>query len=94
MSTFEEDLIQSLTEAAAMAGGAAIGKLHPPIDPRAVRQRARLSQEKMAALLGVSASGYRKWEQGQRQISGPALNLLRVIDKHPEAVIDALNPAA
>lgn len=93
MSKFENDLIQSLTEAAAMAGGADIGARHPPIDARAVRKRAKLSQEKMAMLMGVSASGYRKWEQGQRPISGAALNLLRVIDKHPEAVIDALTAA-
>ena len=41
----------------------------------------------------MSVSGYKKWEQGRRTISGPALNLLRVLDKHPEAVIDALVPA-
>jgi len=44
----------------------------------------------MAPLLGMSLSGYRKWEQGQRRLSGPAASLLRVIEREPEAVKRAL----
>ena len=44
----------------------------------------------MAPLMGMSLSGYRKWEQGRRQVSGPAANLLRVIAREPEAVKRAL----
>ena len=44
----------------------------------------------MAPLMGMSLSGYRKWEQGVRQVSGPAATLLRVIQKEPEAVRRAL----
>ena len=44
----------------------------------------------MAPLMGMSLSGYRKWEQGQRAVSGPALNLLRVLEKNPAAVLEAL----
>lgn len=40
----------------------------------------------MAPLMGMSLSGYRKWEQGQRRVSGPAATLLRVIEKEPAAV--------
>ena len=36
-------------------------------------------------------SGYRKWEQGTRRVSGPAATLLRVIEKEPEAVRRALS---
>lgn len=90
MSEFEDDLIQSLTEAVEMAKGAEIGIVHHPIDPRQVRQRAKLTQARMAPILGMSLSGYRKLEQGQRGMSGPVANLLRVLDKHPAAVIDAL----
>jgi putative transcriptional regulator len=46
----------------------------------------------MAPLMGMSLSGYRKWEQGTRSISGPAATLLRIIDKEPEAVRRALKP--
>jgi putative transcriptional regulator len=90
MSTFEADLIQSLQEASELAksiGGDASG---PNVDPRKVRARAKLTQAEMAPLMGMSLSGYRKWEQGQRAVNGPALNLLRVLDSNPKAVIEAL----
>ncbi len=44
----------------------------------------------MAPLMGMSLSGYRKWEQGQRRVSGPAATLLRVIEREPDAVQRAL----
>jgi putative transcriptional regulator len=40
----------------------------------------------------MSLSGYRKWEQGQRRVSGPAETLLRLIQKEPDAVKRALLP--
>ena len=90
MSKFGKDLIQSLSEALAHAKGEGDAVLHVPLDPREVRKRARLKQTQMAPLMGMSLSGYRKWEQGTRTISGPAATLLRVIDKEPEAVKRAL----
>ena len=62
------------------------GSVHEPVDPREVRKHALLTQAQMAPLMGMSLSGYRKWEQGQRHVSGPAAMLLRVIEKEPEAV--------
>ncbi len=90
MSTFGEDLIQSLGEAIAHAKGEGPAIVHTPVDPRKVRTHARLTQAEMAPLMGMSLSGYRKWEQGQRRVSGPAATLLRVIEKEPEAVRRAL----
>ena len=52
-----------------------------PSTPREVREQARLTQAQMAPLMGMSLSGYRKWEQGTRRVSGPAATLLRVIQK-------------
>jgi len=46
--------------------------------------------EGMANLLGVSVSGYRKWEQGQARPSGAARTLLKVMEREPEAVLKAL----
>lgn len=60
------------------------------IAPREVRERANLTQAQMAPLMGMSPSGYRKWEQGQRRISGPAATLLRLIQKEPDMVKRAL----
>jgi putative transcriptional regulator len=44
----------------------------------------------MTPLTGMSLSRYRKREQGQRRVSGPAAALLRVIEREPEAVKRAL----
>ena len=90
MSTFGEDLIQAMGEALAHARGEGPATLHVPVDPREIRARAKLTQAQMAPLMGMSLSGYRKWEQGQRRVSGPAAALLRVIAKEPEAVRRAL----
>ena len=90
MSTFGEDLIQSLNEALAHAKGEGPAIVHAPVTPREVRKQARLTQAQMAALMGMSVSGYRKWEQGARRVSGPAATLLRIIEREPNAVKRAL----
>ena len=92
MSTFGEDLIQSLNEALAHAKGDGPAVLHPPVTPREIRKQAMLTQAQMAPLMGMSLSGYRKWEQGTRRVSGPAATLLRIIEQEPEAVRRALFP--
>ena len=90
MSTFGEELIQSLNEALAHAKGEGPAIVHAPVAPREVRKRAQLTQAQMAALMGMSLSGYRKWEQGTRRVSGPAATLLRIIEHEPNAVRRAL----
>lgn len=90
MSTFGEDLIQAMGEALPHAEGKGPAILHAPVDPREIRTRAKLTQAQMAPLMGMSLSGYRKWEQGRRRVSGPAAALLRVIEKEPGAVQRAL----
>ncbi len=90
MSTFGEDLIQSLNEALAHARGEGPAVVHAPVTPREVRMQAKLTQAQMAPLMGLNLSGYRKWEQGVRRVNGPAARLLRVIQKEPEAVRRAL----
>ena len=90
MSTFGEDLIQSLNEALAHAKGEGPAIVHAPVAPRRVRKQAQLTQAQMAVLMGMSLSGYRKWEQETRRVSGPAATLLRVIEHEPNAVRRAL----
>ncbi|MFA7432773.1 MAG: helix-turn-helix domain-containing protein [Gemmobacter sp.] len=90
MTTFGQELIQSLQEALAHAKGEGPATVHVPVNPREIRKKARLTQVQMAPLMGMSVSGYRKWEQGARHVSGPALTLLRVLDHEPEAVIRAI----
>ena len=93
MSTFGEDLIQSLNEALDHAKGEGPAIVHAPVSPREVRMEAKLTQIQMAALMGMSLSGYRKWEQGRRRVSGPAAALLRIIKHDPNAVRHALVPS-
>lgn len=90
MSSFGDDLIQAMGEALAHAKGEGPASLNTVVDPREVRTRAKLTQAQMAPLMGMSLSGYRKWEQGQRHVSGPAATLLRVIEREPSAVQRAL----
>ena len=86
MSDFGDDLIEAMGQALAHARGEGPAILHSPIAPREVRLQAKLTQAQMAPLMGMSLSGYRKWEQGQRRVSGPAAALLRLIQTEPEAV--------
>lgn len=86
MSKFGDDLIQSLGEAVAHAKGKGHAIVHAPLDPSEVRKHAKLTQAQMAPLMGMSVSGYRKWEQGKRSISGPAAALLRIIENEPDVV--------
>ena len=90
MSTFGDDLIRSLEEAVAHARSKGPAVVHASVTPREVRKQAQLTQAQMAPLMGMSLSGYRKWEQGTRRVSGPAETLLRVIAREPEAVKRAL----
>ena len=57
-------------------------------DARAIRKRMRLAQHEFAALLGVPLSTLRNWEQGRRAPQGSSLQLLRVADRHPDALRD------
>ncbi|MGH9366257.1 MAG: helix-turn-helix domain-containing protein [Thermoanaerobaculia bacterium] len=62
-------------------------------DVRAVRREYRLSQAKFAALMGISPGTLRNWEQGRRKPEGSARILLRIVAKHPEAVLDVVSRA-
>ena len=86
MSKFGDDLILSLSEALNHAKGKGRAIVHAPLDPCEVRKHAKLTQAQMAPLMGMSVSGYRKWEQGKRSISGPAAALLRIIENEPDVV--------
>ena len=88
-----DELIDSLGEALTHAQGKASDVREHHIDlpqVRRIRTELGLSQEEFARLLGVSASGLRKWEQGQRAPRGAAATLLRIMEREPQAVTRAL----
>jgi putative transcriptional regulator len=62
-----------------------------PADVKAVRAKLGASQPEFALMIGVSVATLRNWEQGRRTPDGPALALLRVAAKNPEAVASALH---
>ena len=61
-----------------------------PADIAATRRRLGLSQTEFAAWFGISAGTLRNWEQGRRVPDRAARVLLLTIDRHPEAVADAV----
>ena len=48
---------------------------------RALRQRHKLSQAVLAAVLNTSLSTVRQWEIGDKHPSGPSLKLLDLLDR-------------
>ena len=59
-----------------------------PADVRAVRQKLGTTQAEFALMI---VSTLRNWEQGRRTPDGPALALLRVAARNPQAVAEALH---
>jgi len=57
---------------------------------RWVRKSTGLTQESLAARSRIPLGTVRDWEQGKKQPDSAARTLLRVIEKDPEAVIQAL----
>ena len=67
-------------------------RVHVPdrIDVRRIRQGLGMTQFEFAARFGFSVHTLRKWEQDERQPEGPARAYLRVIERNPKAVEEAL----
>lgn len=61
-----------------------------PVDVAAIRIGLRTSQSEFAAMVGVSESMVRNWEQGRRVPHGPALARLRIAARDPHGVAHAL----
>ncbi|MFP4487143.1 MAG: helix-turn-helix domain-containing protein [Campylobacterales bacterium] len=59
-------------------------------NPKDIRAKLSLTQEKFAALMNISVHTLRNWEQGRRHPEGPARVLLNVVNNHPEVLEDIL----
>ena len=53
-----------------------------------VRLKSGLSQAQFAVALGVSKRTLEQWEQGRREPSGAAKQLLKIAERHPEVLIE------
>ena len=94
----KEAAFQELVSSIRQAGRIRRGLLKPsrtrefrPADVKAVRAKLGASQSEFALMIGVSVATLRNWEQGRRTPDGPALALLRVAAKNPDAVAAALH---
>lgn len=65
----------------------------PAVNVRAIRRRTGLTQAQFSAKYGFAVASVRNWEQGRRQPEQSARLLLKVIEKHPEVVEEALSDA-
>lgn len=90
---------KELLESVRQMGRIRRGELRPsrtytfrPADVKAIRAKLGRSQAEFALMIGVSVATLRNWEQGRRVPEGPALALLRVAARDPDAVVAALHP--
>ena len=56
-----------------------------------LRRKLKLTQDDFALKIGVPVATLRNWEQGRRYPTGSARVLLKVLDRHPDIVMDVLN---
>lgn len=94
MSKAFQSISQGLHEAISHAQGHKVQiKVHRPasVDVAALRKKLGLTQTEFAAKFCISLGTLRHWERGDRQPHGPALALLNVVSKEPEAVFRALS---
>ena len=56
-----------------------------------IRDKAGLTQEKFAEVMGVSKRTLENWEQGRRTPTGAARSLLRAFDINPTLATDLLS---
>lgn len=54
-----------------------------------IRHNLGLSQSEFAIFMGVSVATLRNWEQGRRELHGPARSLLLIAAKVPSAFLKA-----
>jgi len=61
------------------------------LNVKGLRERTGLTQADFSQMIGVSIRTLQNWEQGRREPEGPAKALLRVVERNPQAVLNALH---
>ena len=89
-------IVESMKEAVAIAQGIlpeASYTVHIPstVDVKAIRSSMGLSQASFSARFGLSLHTLRNWEQGKRTPDPAARAYLKVIEKAPDVVTEALS---
>lgn len=81
-----------LVDAIALAeGDASRGRVHHPVDVKAIRKASGMTQQVFASTYGFTVGALRDWEQGRKRPERTARVLLRVIADAPDAVARAVS---
>ena len=89
-----ESMKRGLAQAKAFIEGDREGfVVHEPVDIKAIRARARMSQAKFARAYHLPIGTVKDWEQGRRQPDAPARALLTIIEKDPDGAAKAVAKA-
>lgn len=97
MSKIGKQIIAALEEALADARGEPTGirkrivMVPVEVDVKAIRGRLKMTQRVFAERFGFALGTVQNWERGHRRPEGAARALLKVIDKRPDAVLEALS---
>ncbi len=94
MTKAYNSIAQGLKEAIELNRGEKVAaKTYRPeaLDVAEIRRNLGLTQMEFAAKFCISVSTLRHWERGDRTPQGPALALLHVVAKEPQAVLRALS---
>ena len=89
-----DELVGSVKEAGKIKRGQKKAARKTRIDPpnvRKIREKSGLSQSQFARMLHVSPKTLQNWEQKRRQPNGPAVALLKVVEREPEMVLKTLH---
>lgn len=93
MSEFFNSIKQGLEEAIGYSEGQCLDAVvheFSSMDVKNVRAGMNMTQGEFASVFGISVNTLRHWERGDRTPQGPALVLLNVVQKEPQAVLRAL----
>jgi len=94
-SRVASDIISGLKDAVAFSRGTLSLRVRTvevpdPVDVRALRSKLGLSQAEFAAQYGISQRTLQEWEQGRTRPDSAVRAYLTVIERNPQAVIEAL----
>ena len=93
MSKTFTEISAGLKDAIAHAKGEATKTVeHRPeqINVKAIREKTGMSQQRFCATFGISLGTLRHWERGLRASLGTARVLLKIVERNPKAVVDAV----
>jgi putative transcriptional regulator len=95
MGKFGRELIESMRQATAYAGGRKVPGMRVTTveipDVKAIRKALHMSQHRFSALYRIPLATLKNWEQGRRSPDAPAAAYLRAIQRRPKEVMEAVS---